>query len=47
MGKLGQQYNWPMLETPQPIFEMSRVLAMNAAVNGGHYALELERGSMR
>jgi hypothetical protein len=36
-----------MLEAHQAIFEMSRVLGMNAALNGGHYALELERGSMR
>jgi galactose mutarotase-like enzyme len=44
MGKPGQQYAWPLLNTPRGIVDMSRVLGINAAVSGGHYALELEQG---
>ncbi len=44
VGSPGQRYNWPLLETPQETVNMSRVLGINAAVNGGHYALELEQG---
>lgn len=45
MGKPGQQYNWPRLETSQGFSDMSRVQGMSAKVNCGHYALALETGS--
>jgi galactose mutarotase-like enzyme len=44
MGRPGQQYNWPHLETAQGKVDMSHVQGINAAVNGGHYALELDQG---
>ncbi len=44
MGKAGQRYAWPRLETAEGVVDMSRVQGIEAKVAGGHYATDLEAG---
>jgi len=44
LGKPGQRYAWPMLETPAGHTDMSRVQGFEAKICCGHYATDLEAG---
>jgi hypothetical protein len=44
LGKPGQRYGWPLVETPGGKTDMSRTRGIDAGIFSGHYATDLQAG---
>jgi hypothetical protein len=44
LGKPGQQYSWPLLDSGEQVLDISKVRGRELGAYGGHYATDLEDG---